>query len=86
MIIYALDTSWELHKPFVQKSALLSSLVRRAEQTGMHNIDEEEENDTQNITATGVYMYLKLWTWGLSHVIKFSDLVYLKLSRMNRFL
>ena len=41
--MYALDTTWELHKPYLQKSSLLSALLRRAEKSGMKNIEEEEE-------------------------------------------
>jgi len=43
VILYALDTTWELHKPFIQKSALLSAMVRRADKHGLKNISEEDE-------------------------------------------
>lgn len=45
VLLHALDTTWELHKPYLQKSTLLSSLLKRAEMTGMRNIEEEEEED-----------------------------------------
>lgn len=45
VVVHALDTAWELHKPYLQKSSLLSSLLRRAEMTGMKNIEEEDEED-----------------------------------------
>ena len=38
-----MDTTWELHKPYLQKSTLLMSLLKRAEMTGMRNIEEEKE-------------------------------------------
>lgn len=53
MVVHALDTTWELHKPYLQKSSLLSSLLRRAEMTGMTNIEEEEEGDTPRAVETG---------------------------------
>lgn len=45
VVVHALDTSWQLHKPYLQKSLLLSSLLRKAEMTGMRNIVEEDEED-----------------------------------------
>ena len=32
VILYAFDTAWELHKPFFQKSGLLSEMVNEASQ------------------------------------------------------
>lgn len=43
VILHALDTTWELHKPFLQKSSLLSAMVRRADQSGLKLISEEDE-------------------------------------------
>ncbi|XP_032240164.2 BTB/POZ domain-containing protein 16 [Nematostella vectensis] len=43
VILHALDTTWELHKPYLQKSSLLSAMLRRADLNSMQNIDEEEE-------------------------------------------
>ena len=43
VVVHALDTTWELHKPYLQKSTLLMSLLKRAEMTGMRNIEEEKE-------------------------------------------
>lgn len=48
VIVYAVDTTWELHKPYLQKSSLLSSMLRKAEMTGMRNIEEEEEEEAFN--------------------------------------
>lgn len=45
VIVYALDTTWELHKPYLQKSSLLSALLKKAEITGMRDIEEEKEED-----------------------------------------
>ena len=45
VIVYALDTTWELHKPYLQKSSLLSALLKKAEMTGMRDIEEEKEED-----------------------------------------
>ncbi|KAJ7336660.1 BTB POZ domain-containing protein 16 [Desmophyllum pertusum] len=53
VILHALDTTWELHKPYLQKSSLLSSLLKRAEMTGMRNIEEEEEEDVPKPGETG---------------------------------
>ncbi|XP_078358486.1 BTB/POZ domain-containing protein 16-like [Oculina patagonica] len=53
VIVHALDTTWELHKPFLQKSSLLSSLLKRAEMTGMRNIEEEGEDDVPKPGETG---------------------------------
>ena len=54
MIVYAVDTTWELHKPYLQKSSLLSSMLRKAEMTGMRNIEEEEEEEAFN-PEEGIY-------------------------------
>ena len=53
VLVHALDTTWELHKPYLQKSTLLSSLLKRAEMTGMRNIEEEEEEDLPEPGETG---------------------------------
>ncbi|CAH3142274.1 unnamed protein product [Pocillopora meandrina] len=45
VIVYALDTTWELHKPYLQKSSMLSALLKKAEMTGMRDIEEEKEED-----------------------------------------
>ena len=55
MVVHALDTAWELHKPYLQKSLLLSSLLRRAEMTGMRNIEEEEDEDSLKADETGTH-------------------------------
>lgn len=54
VIVHALDTTWELHKPYLQKSTLLSSLLKRAEMTGMRNIEEEGEEDIPKPGETGM--------------------------------
>ncbi|PFX30299.1 BTB/POZ domain-containing protein 16 [Stylophora pistillata] len=48
VIVYALETTWELHKPYLQKSSLLSSLLKKAEMTGMRNIEEKAEDEALN--------------------------------------
>ena len=53
VVVHALDTTWELHKPYLQKSSLLSSLLKKAEMTGMRDIEEEEEGDTPRASETG---------------------------------
>ena len=67
MVVHALDTTWELHKPYLQKSSLLSSLLRRAEMTGMRNIEEEEEEDAPKAGDTGIQQTLQ-GAFGTSHV------------------
>ena len=59
VVVHALDTTWELHKPYLQKSLLLSSLLKRAEMTGMRDIEEEEEGDTPRATETGIGAHWK---------------------------
>ena len=46
VVVHALDNSWELHKPYLQKSWLLSSMLKKAQMTGMRNIEEEDEEDS----------------------------------------
>ncbi|KAK3696883.1 hypothetical protein QZH41_013731, partial [Actinostola sp. cb2023] len=52
VILYALDTTWELHKPYLQKSALLSAMIRRADQNGLKYISEEDEEELYDILTT----------------------------------
>ncbi|EDO42768.1 predicted protein [Nematostella vectensis] len=51
VILHALDTTWELHKPYLQKSSLLSAMLRRADLNSMQNIDEEEEEGQRLVPA-----------------------------------
>ena len=60
MVVHALDTTWELHKPYLQKSSLLSSLLRKAEVTGMRNIEEEDEEHMCKASETGVLSFVIL--------------------------
>ena len=60
VVVHALDTTWELHKPYLQKSSLLSSLLRKAEMTGMRNIEEEDEEDMRKASETGVLSFVIL--------------------------
>ena len=60
VVVHALDTTWELHKPYLQKSSLLSSLLRKAEMTGMRNIEEEDEEDMRKASGTGVLSFVIL--------------------------
>ncbi|CAH3124409.1 unnamed protein product [Porites lobata] len=60
VVVHALDTTWELHKPYLQKSSLLSSLLRKAEMTGMRNIEEEDEEDMHKASETGVLSFVIL--------------------------
>lgn len=48
VVVRALDNSWELHKPYLQKSWLLSSMLKKAQMTGMRNIEEEDEEDSKS--------------------------------------
>ena len=58
VVVHALDTTWELNKPYLQKSSLLSSLLRKAEMTGMRNIEEEDEEDMHKASETGVLSFV----------------------------
>ena len=60
VVVHALDTTWELHKPYLQKSSLLSSLLRKAEMTGMRNIEEEDEEAMHKASETGVLSFVIL--------------------------
>ena len=60
VVVHALDTTWELHKPYLQKSSLLTSLLRKAEMTGMRNIEEEDEEDMHKASETGVLSFVIL--------------------------
>lgn len=51
VVIHALDHIWEIHKPYLQKSLLLSSLIKKAEKEGLNDIDEEEENEATHRLA-----------------------------------
>lgn len=48
VVVHALDNSWDLHKPYLQKSWLLSSMLKKAQMTGMRNIEEEDEEDSKS--------------------------------------
>jgi hypothetical protein len=47
VILYALGTAWELHKPYFQKSGLLRRMVKEAtEQSVFTDMTSDSDNDT----------------------------------------
>ena len=47
VILYALGTAWQLHKPFVQKSGLLRRMIKEsAEQSVLAEILSDSDDET----------------------------------------
>ena len=63
MILYALGTAWELHKPYFQKSGLLRRMVKEATEqslvTEMMSDSENETSEKQGELQTD--HYLQFW-------------------------
>lgn len=59
VILYAFDTAWELHKPFFQKSGLLSEMVNEASQRPVvaESIPEEIVEEKQSSVRSAVDLH-----------------------------
>lgn len=50
VILYALGTAWELHKPYFQKSGLLKRMVKEAtEQSLIAGVTSDVNNETSEV-------------------------------------